>query len=204
MRVSACAVSQHEGGDNRTWRRKPRAGRRRPARSGNFTRTKKRGRPSPPFHFSSPSRRARTSKPEHSSQKIIRGLRGLRGLRKQRHSGQRIARYRRPAARRSRGSVRNERRECEPDVLGGSYSRRSFLTRTGRFAAGAGRSVRVNPRHPRNPRIKTFRRSAARHRLAVPDPHRSDHIPLLNLVDDVHAGDDAAEHGVLRVEVRLR
>ena len=42
----------HEGGDNRQWRRKPRAGRRRPARNGKPTSpVDKRGRPSPPFQF---------------------------------------------------------------------------------------------------------------------------------------------------------
>jgi hypothetical protein len=38
-------------------------------------------------------------------------------------------------------SMRCERRECEPDDASGSYSRRSRLIVTGRFAAGAGRRV---------------------------------------------------------------
>ncbi len=42
-----------EGGDNRQWQRKPRAGRRRPARNGKLTSpVKKRGRLSPPFRLS--------------------------------------------------------------------------------------------------------------------------------------------------------
>ena len=42
----------HEGGDNRQWQRKPRAGRRRPARNGKLTSpVKKRGRLSPPFRL---------------------------------------------------------------------------------------------------------------------------------------------------------
>src|SRR5512145_3176227 len=44
-------LKRTEGGDTRQWRRKPRAGRRRPARSGKPTSPVKRGRLSPPFHF---------------------------------------------------------------------------------------------------------------------------------------------------------
>jgi hypothetical protein len=40
--------------------------------------------------------------------------------------------------------------------------------------------------------------------LSVPDSHVPDDVPLLQLIDDVHAGDDAAEGGVARIEVRLR
>ena len=39
---------------------------------------------------------------------------------------------------------------------------------------------------------------------AVPHADAANDVALLNLIDDVHAGDDAAEDGVLRVEVRLR
>jgi hypothetical protein len=46
-----------------------------------------------------------------------------------------------PAARRSRATVRNEPREYEPQETPGSHSHGSFLTVTGRFAAGAGRFV---------------------------------------------------------------
>src|SRR5258708_31766292 len=42
------------------------------------------------------------------------------------------------------------------------------------------------------------------HADPAPPPPLPNHIPLLNLIDDVHARDDAAEDGVLRVEMRLR
>src|SRR5207237_8590061 len=40
--------------------------------------------------------------------------------------------------------------------------------------------------------------------LATRNADATDHIPLLNLIHDVHPVDDAAEHGVLRIEMRLR
>src|SRR5262249_45472373 len=40
--------------------------------------------------------------------------------------------------------------------------------------------------------------------VAVPNPHAAYHVPRLNLVDDLHAGDHAAKDGVLGIEVRLR
>ena len=42
------------------------------------------------------------------------------------------------------------------------------------------------------------------HLLAIPHAHAANHIPLLDLIHDLHAGHHAAEHGVLRVEMRLR
>src|SRR4029450_5246336 len=41
------------------------------------------------------------------------------------------------------------------------------------------------------------------HRFAVPHAHFPNHIPLLNAIDHVHARDDAAEDGVLGVELGL-
>src|SRR6476661_8949620 len=44
-------LNPHEGGDNRQWQRKPRAGRRRPARNGKLTSPVKKGAPCRPlFH----------------------------------------------------------------------------------------------------------------------------------------------------------
>src|SRR4029450_12652126 len=51
--VSVLGESHTERGDKRQWRRKPRAGRRRPARNAKLTSpVDKRGRRSPPFQFS--------------------------------------------------------------------------------------------------------------------------------------------------------
>src|SRR4029450_2428671 len=53
-----------EGGDIRQWQRKPRAGRRRPARNGKLTSpVKKRGPPWPPFQFSIVGLAFRTVRP---------------------------------------------------------------------------------------------------------------------------------------------
>ena len=57
------------------------------------------------------------------------------------------------------------------------------------------------------PRLKSTNSSpnpVFRHLHAVPHPHAANDIPLLNLIDDLHPGDHAAEDGVLRVEMRLR
>ena len=45
---------------------------------------------------------------------------------------------------------------------------------------------------------------SSRRRLAVPHAHAANDVALLNLIDDLHPGDHAAEDRVLRVEVRLR
>src|SRR4026209_1288769 len=100
-----------EGGDKTQWRRKPRAGRRRPARNGNrpLPYKKKGGHRGPPFNILLTSR------------------------------------FYRP--------------------------------------------------HSALPRL--------RHVLSVPTPDPPNHVPLLNHVDLVHARHDAAEYGVLRIEMRL-
>src|SRR5258708_4087025 len=43
-----------------------------------------------------------------------------------------------------------------------------------------------------------------RHRLPIPNSYSPNHVPLLQLIDDVHARNHAAEDRVLRIEVRLR
>ena len=73
-----------------------------------------------------------------------------------------------------------------------------------RLRRAAGRLADRNRCNPCNPWMKRGARSAAGHRHAVPDAHLPDDVPLLNLIDDLHAGDHAPEHGVLRIEMRLR
>src|SRR5258705_4060521 len=75
--------------------------------------------------------------------------------------------------------------------------------RAGRRRLGRNANL-ASPVDKRGPTWPPFQFLPSGHLRTIPHAYAPHDIPLLNLIDDFHAGDDAAENRVLGVEVRLR